>query len=789
MRQALYTYPLVILFLVGTTRLGPNVWLTLYYPIASVVATYRSDHNLLRHSDEIAVREEDDTATTGSSIQTVRRRLISTKFLSDYPPIALSPSISQQRHSTNEKHFLSARVDNNNTETCTASCCAENYYSSYISSSTYNNHKNQYQEVVPSCPICTECVSGNPLAFLPTWIQYVAMLVLLSFSGLFAGLTLGFLSLDKTGLEVLMESDDSKTASYARKIYPIRLKGNLLLCTLLLGNTAANSLGSILIADLFGGVVGAVVSTIVILIFGEIAPQAVCSRYALFIGSHAVPIVKVIICIFYPVAKPLAMTLDYALGDELAMTYSSKELIKLLQIHVDQNMLDHDTANTMTGALNYKNLPVRDVMTPLNNVYMLKMDDKLNFETIAKIFKAGYSRIPVYEVSPNNVVGLLFVKDLIFIDPEDETAVADFIEIFGRGVHVVWPDDKLGDVLVELKRGRSHMALVRDVQDDGNTDPFYKTLGIITLEDIIEEILGQEIVDETDAFVDGSHTEKLDREDVFNFARLRLLNSKIVDGKLSTEETSVVTAHLRSNYSSIFSGLSESQLHRLVSDTPISVFPTAAQDFGTNVPQEDLIYVKGEPIDVCTLILSGKVSVLVGVDQFRSDVSSWTLLAAGALENVNYVPDFSAFVSTGPCRCIRISRSRFTSALDTTILERTELNRISAAQSTSQSEASPSFGQGTSRKTKLVTALQAAIDGDASRQKDKSTKLAKTTSTVAFADPGTLRRSSSAKLKSSASSSTKAKPTLQATPSRFGFISAPSKMFANEEGDSNDQTK
>jgi metal transporter CNNM len=94
-------------------------------------------------------------------------------------------------------------------------------------------------------------------------------------------------------------------------------------------------------------------------------------------------------------------------------------------------------------------------------------------------------------MAKNNVVGLLFVKDLIFIDPEDETSVSEFIEIFGRGVHVVWPDDNLGEVLRELKGGRSHMALVRDVnQTDNNQDPYYEITGIITLEDIIEEILG-----------------------------------------------------------------------------------------------------------------------------------------------------------------------------------------------------------------------------------------------------------------------------------------------------------
>lgn len=77
----------------------------------------------------------------------------------------------------------------------------------------------------------------------------------------------------------------------------------------------------------------------------------------------------------------------------------------------------------------------------------------------------------------------MFVKDLIFIDPEDETPIRNFIQIFGRGVHVVWPGDKLGDVLRELKQGRSHMALVRDVNnDDEEQDPFYEIKGIITLE-------------------------------------------------------------------------------------------------------------------------------------------------------------------------------------------------------------------------------------------------------------------------------------------------------------------
>lgn len=194
------------------------------------------------------------------------------------------------------------------------------------------------------------------------------------------------------------DSDDAINAAYARRIYPIRKNGNLLLCTLLLGNTSVNALLSILVADKFGGIVGVVSSTMLILVFGEIIPQALCNRYALYLGSRAIPLVLTIIVLFYPIAKPLALILDCVLGEELTTTYSAKEMMKMLQIHVEENAMDHETANTMTGALKYKNVAVRDVMTPLDNVFMLKTDEKLNFETIAKIFKTGYSRVPVFEV-------------------------------------------------------------------------------------------------------------------------------------------------------------------------------------------------------------------------------------------------------------------------------------------------------------------------------------------------------------------------------------------------------
>ena len=167
------------------------------------------------------------------------------------------------------------------------------------------------------------------------WIWKIAIVVLLNlFSALFSGLTLGLMSLDKIGLEIVIgageaenaSADEKEQAKCAKTIYPVRANGNLLLTTLLLGNVAVNALLSILLADLFNGIVGFLVSTAIIVMFGEILPQALCSRYALKIGSIAIPIVKLIMGILYILAKPISVVLDKMLGEEIGNIHSKLEV-------------------------------------------------------------------------------------------------------------------------------------------------------------------------------------------------------------------------------------------------------------------------------------------------------------------------------------------------------------------------------------------------------------------------------------------------------------------------------
>merc|ERR1719190_156623 len=102
-------------------------------------------------------------------------------------------------------------------------------------------------------------------------------------------------------------------------------------------------------------------------------------------------------------------------------------------------------------------------MTPLEDAYMLSFETVLGYDKVREIFETGYSRVPVYGKDKNDYRGLLYTKDLMLADPEDEMKLGDFISIFGRKVETFFQDDKLVKVLNAFKKGGTHMGLVREV--------------------------------------------------------------------------------------------------------------------------------------------------------------------------------------------------------------------------------------------------------------------------------------------------------------------------------------
>ena len=362
-----------------------------------------------------------------------------------------------------------------------------------------------HQGTYPWLTLSVEYLKVETTIEFPLAVRIILIGILLVLSGLFSGLNLGLMSLDLTSLKIVMESGSKKQKWCAKKIYPVRKHGNYLLCTILFSNVAVNSTITVLMGDITSGPVAVVMSTIGIVIFGEIIPQAICSRFGLYIGAGTIWLTYICMVLTFPVSFPLSFILNRILGQELGASYNRNELLQLLKITKGKTDIKDEEVDIIFGALCLKEKSVQDVMTKLANVYCLDIECVLNFDTIQEIYESGHSRIPIYEGSKHNIVGLLYTRNLAFLDPEDEMTLRQYHTFHQHQPLEEWPEIKLDVMLERFVNERRHLAVVKYVNnDDLDKDPFYEVKGIITLEDIIEEILQREIVDESDRYGESS---------------------------------------------------------------------------------------------------------------------------------------------------------------------------------------------------------------------------------------------------------------------------------------------
>lgn len=317
---------------------------------------------------------------------------------------------------------------------------------------------------------------------------YLIVLALVMLSALFSGLTLGFFSLSKEDVERKARLGDKR----AKRVYKVRKNGNLLLCTLLIGNVAVNATLPLYLNSIASGFVAGLAATALIVVFGEIIPQATFSRYALEVGSRVVWLVQFFQFVLYPFCWPLAWLLDKILGDEIPSVYSRQELMKIIEEHEGsrESDLDEDEEKIIKGALSFSEKTVQKILTPRLEIFSLAKDHVLSKSTINKVKGSGHSRIPVYESDPENIVGLLFVKDLIGNDFKNKT-VGD---VMRTNVMFVDASKKLDELLNAFKENRQHLFVV--------INEYGEVAGLVTIEDVLEEIIGAEIMDEDDKYVD-----------------------------------------------------------------------------------------------------------------------------------------------------------------------------------------------------------------------------------------------------------------------------------------------
>ncbi|MES1919870.1 Metal transporter cnnm2, variant 2 [Bonamia ostreae] len=326
----------------------------------------------------------------------------------------------------------------------------------------------------PSClsirTIASKCkINADPL--IPRWALAICVGILVAFSGMLAGLTLGLFSLDISELRVLKESSRPNIRRYAKRILFVRKHGNWLLCTLLIGNVGVNVALTVLSDDLFNNnpALSFLLSSTLIAFFGEILPQAVCTRWALSIGYYCVPFVVVVMFLLCPLAWPLGKFFDKTLGKEIGMIFTNDELKHLINMHVKTAgaELCEEQGRIINGALDFFKLTVDEVLTPWHHVFCLRDSTRLTFGVLLDVFKTGFSRIPVINRT-GHAVGLLFVKDLVLIDPEDATPVSSLLRLYGRNLEFVRSSDPLKSIMATFVSGRSHLAVV--VSEDGEPD-------------------------------------------------------------------------------------------------------------------------------------------------------------------------------------------------------------------------------------------------------------------------------------------------------------------------------
>lgn len=315
-------------------------------------------------------------------------------------------------------------------------------------------------------------------------MTYLIVIILISFSALFSGLTLGLMGLNAAELKRKMSLGDKDAA----KVYAVRKRGNLLLTTLLIGNVAINSTLAIFLSSIASGLVAGLAATGLIVIFGEIIPQAVFSRFALLLGARIAWLVKIIIFILLPITWPIAWILNKTLGDELATIYSKRELVKIIEEHEDSKESDvrAEEERIAIGALTFSNKKVSDIMTPRAAVISFEASQGIDNDFLEALRDSGHSRFPVYREKIDDIVGILYLKNLL----GDRSLGKTIEEFMNKRVIFVDGDEKLVNAFNNFLKTHQHLFVVRN--------EFGDFVGVVTLEDVLEEIIRTEIIDEGD---------------------------------------------------------------------------------------------------------------------------------------------------------------------------------------------------------------------------------------------------------------------------------------------------
>jgi CBS domain containing-hemolysin-like protein len=275
----------------------------------------------------------------------------------------------------------------------------------------------------------------------------------------------------------------------AKSVLPFRRDVHLTLASILFTNVAAVSATSLVLEHEFNGWIAGFLSTILIVIFGEVIPQALFGKDPLRWASLFAPVLWLMRFITYPLSRPLQLLLDRLFPRQRTALQSRHELGLMITEHLSDKTseLDEDEIEIIRGALQLSEKRVRDILTDIRHTYWLTLNSELTPERIDEIKAKGYSRIPIFNKQLTKCYGILLVKDLVDLDFDDNHFRVEDIPL--HPVQLVGSMTALDTMFRKFINARTHLIPIE--KED-------VIIGVVTIEDLIEEILGHEIEDETD---------------------------------------------------------------------------------------------------------------------------------------------------------------------------------------------------------------------------------------------------------------------------------------------------
>jgi len=322
----------------------------------------------------------------------------------------------------------------------------------------------------------------------------IALIILILLSAFFSATETAFSCINR----IRIKSWSNKGNKRARLILGLADNYDKLITNILIGNNIVNitaaSLATVLFTKLLDASLATIISTIVmtlaVLIFGEIIPKTLAKKYpesfAMFVG----PIIYGISLLLYPISLPffgLQKLLNLIFKPKNNNGATNEELITIINEAQHEGALDEEDSTLIKSAIEFNNVEVDKILTPRVDVIAIRRNAPM--EEIVEVFReSGYSRLPIFEDTIDNIIGFIHEKDFFLALHDGEQNIEKIIQ----DVYCISPQVDVSTLLKELQNNKEHLAVV--------VDEFGGTEGIVTMEDCLEELVG-EIYDESDEVI------------------------------------------------------------------------------------------------------------------------------------------------------------------------------------------------------------------------------------------------------------------------------------------------